>query len=73
MFGTTIFIFNALTTFSGQYMYSDVFMTLLNVFFTALTPLVIGIFDRDVDRHVRELGLTAVLLPLTDCTALHHG
>ena len=73
MFGTTIFIFNALTTFSGQYMYSDVFMTLFNVFFTALTPLVIGIFDRDVDRHVRELGLTAVLLPLTDCTALHHG
>ena len=33
-------------------MYSDVYMTLFNVFFTALTPIVIGVFDRDVDRHV---------------------
>ena len=31
-------------------MYSDVYMTLFNVVFTALTPIVIGIFDRDVDR-----------------------
>jgi phospholipid-transporting ATPase len=29
-------------------------MTLFNVIFTALTPLAIGIFDRDVDR---DMGL----------------
>lgn len=29
-------------------------MTLFNVIFTALTPIIIGIFDRDVDR---EMGL----------------
>ncbi|KAG1671350.1 hypothetical protein FOA52_002960 [Chlamydomonas sp. UWO 241] len=49
-FGITLFAYNGFTTFSGQYMYSDVYMTLFNVVFTALTPIVIGIFDRDVDR-----------------------
>lgn len=50
MFGSIIFAFNAFTAFSGQFMYSDIFMTLFNVFFTVLTPLAIGIFDKDVDR-----------------------
>mmetsp|Transcript_27779 Transcript_27779/g.60872 ORF Transcript_27779/g.60872 Transcript_27779/m.60872 type:complete len:1284 (+) Transcript_27779:217-4068(+) len=54
LFGVTIFAYNAFTNFSGQYIYNDVYMTLFNVIFTALTPIVIGIFDRDVDR---ELGL----------------
>ena len=45
-------MFNAFTKFSGQYMYSDVYMTLFNVVFTALTPIIIGIFDRDVDRDM---------------------
>ena len=51
VFGISLFVFNAFTTFSGQYMYSDVYMTLFNVIFTALTPIIIGIFDRDVDRE----------------------
>jgi magnesium-transporting ATPase (P-type) len=50
LFGITIFVFNAFTNFSGQYMYSDVYMTLFNVVFTALTPIVIGLFDKDVDK-----------------------
>jgi magnesium-transporting ATPase (P-type) len=52
LFGITLFVVNAFTTFSGQYIYSDVYMTLFNVIFTALTPIVIGIFDRDVDREM---------------------
>ena len=36
---------------SGQFIYNDVYMTLYNVIFTALTPIVIGIFDRDLDRN----------------------
>ena len=36
VFGISIFVFNAFTNFSGQYMYSDVYMTLFNVIFTAV-------------------------------------
>lgn len=50
LFGVTLFVFNAINAFSGQYIYSDVYMTLYNVVFTALTPIVIGMFDRDVDK-----------------------
>jgi hypothetical protein len=30
--------------------YNDFYMTLFNVIFTSLTPFVIGVFDRDVDK-----------------------
>ncbi|GFR43006.1 hypothetical protein Agub_g4006 [Astrephomene gubernaculifera] len=50
LFGVTIFTFNAFNVFSGQFIYNDFYMTLFNVVFTALTPVVIGIFDRDVDK-----------------------
>ena len=50
LFGVTIFVFNAFNAFSGQFIYNDFYMTLFNVVFTALTPVVIGIFDRDVDK-----------------------
>ncbi|GIL71194.1 hypothetical protein Vretimale_17772 [Volvox reticuliferus] len=50
LFGVTIFVFNAFNNFSGQFIYNDFYMTLFNVVFTALTPVVIGIFDRDVDK-----------------------
>ncbi|GLI58430.1 hypothetical protein VaNZ11_000135 [Volvox africanus] len=50
LFGVTIFVFNAFNNFSGQFVYNDFYMTLFNVVFTALTPVVIGIFDRDVDK-----------------------
>ncbi|GFH12108.1 phospholipid-transporting ATPase [Haematococcus lacustris] len=52
LFGITIFCFNAFTAFSGQYLYNDFYMTLFNVIFTALTPIVIGMFDRDLDRNI---------------------
>ena len=54
LFGITLFTYNGFTTFSGQYIYNDFYMTLFNVVFTALTPIIIGIFDRDVDK---EMGL----------------
>jgi phospholipid-transporting ATPase len=54
LFGVTLFIFNAFNVFSGQFIYNDFYMTLYNVVFTALTPIVIGMFDRDVDK---EMGL----------------
>lgn len=54
LFGTTIFCYNAFTAFSGQFIYNDFYMTLYNVVFTALTPIVIGMFDRDLDK---EMGL----------------
>ncbi|KAG2495688.1 hypothetical protein HYH03_006288 [Edaphochlamys debaryana] len=52
LFGTTIFVFNGFNAFSGQFIYNDFYMTLFNVVFTALTPVVIGIFDRDVDKQM---------------------
>ena len=52
LFGTTIFVFNAFNAFSGQFLYNDFYMTLFNVVFTALTPVVIGIFDCDVDKQM---------------------
>ncbi|PNH05393.1 Phospholipid-transporting ATPase 3 [Tetrabaena socialis] len=52
LFGVTIFAFNAFNGFSGQFIYNDFYMTLFNVVFTALTPIVIGIFDRDVDKEM---------------------
>ena len=42
VFGISIFVFNAFTNFSGQYMYSDVYMTLFNVIFTAVRLGFIG-------------------------------
>lgn len=59
LFGVTIFIFNGLNVFSGQFIYNDFYMTLYNVVFTALTPLAIGMFDRDVDKAmcIRYPGL----------------
>eukprot|EP00798_Chlamydomonas_sp_ICE-L_P016456 gene16456-22676_t len=50
LFGVTLFCYNGFTLFSGQYMYSDVYMTLFNVIFTSLTPIIIGMFDKDVDK-----------------------
>eukprot|EP00879_Flechtneria_rotunda_P010836 GHRR01011325.1.p1 GENE.GHRR01011325.1~~GHRR01011325.1.p1 ORF type:complete len:1369 (+),score=416.83 GHRR01011325.1:1346-5452(+) len=49
-YGSTIFVYNAFTLFSGQPIYNDFYMTLFNVIFTAAAPLVIGWFDRDLDK-----------------------
>jgi phospholipid-transporting ATPase len=50
LFGLTIFVYNAFALFSGQPIYNDFYMTLFNVVFTAAAPLVVGWFDKDVDK-----------------------
>lgn len=49
-YGSTIFVYNAFALFSGQPIYNDFYMTLFNVIFTAAAPLVVGWFDRDLDK-----------------------
>jgi phospholipid-transporting ATPase len=51
LYGSTIFVYNAFALFSGQPIYNDFYMTLFNVVFTAAAPLVIGWFDRDLDKN----------------------
>jgi phospholipid-transporting ATPase len=53
-YGSTIFVYNAFSLFSGQPIYNDFYMTLFNVVFTAAVPLIVGWFDRDLDK---EYGL----------------
>ncbi|KAF6253363.1 hypothetical protein COO60DRAFT_1547131 [Scenedesmus sp. NREL 46B-D3] len=50
-YGSTIFIYNAFALFSGQPIYNDFYMTLFNVVFTAAAPLVVGWFDRDLEKN----------------------
>ena len=38
-----------------QWLAADFYMSLYNVIFTVLPPLVIGIFDQDVDREMSRL------------------
>lgn len=52
LYGSTIFVYNAFSLFSGQPIYNDFYMTLFNVVFTALAPLVVGWFDRDLDKNM---------------------
>ncbi|DBB12995.1 TPA: hypothetical protein ACH3X3_005736 [Trebouxia sp. C0006] len=52
LFGLTIFYFNCLCFFSGQTLYNDFYMSLYNVVFTALTPLIVGTMDSDVNREM---------------------
>mmetsp|Transcript_27781 Transcript_27781/g.60882 ORF Transcript_27781/g.60882 Transcript_27781/m.60882 type:complete len:264 (-) Transcript_27781:250-1041(-) len=52
LFGITLFVFNGFACFSGTFMYDDTYMTLYNVVFTAAAPVVIGMFDRDVDKSM---------------------
>jgi len=42
------------TPTSGQPIYNDFYMTMFNVVFTATAPLVVGWFDRDLDRGYGE-------------------
>ncbi|KAK9864093.1 hypothetical protein WJX84_000818 [Apatococcus fuscideae] len=51
-FGLTIFLYNAFCFFSGQVIYNDFYMSLYNVGFTVLPPLVVGIFDQDVSKDL---------------------
>ncbi|KAK9844803.1 hypothetical protein WJX74_007043 [Apatococcus lobatus] len=58
-FGLTIFLYNAFCFFSGQVIYNDFYMSLYNVLFTVLPPMIVGIFDQDVskDLSLRYPGL----------------
>jgi phospholipid-transporting ATPase len=51
LYGSTIFVYNAFSLFSGQPIYNDFYMTLFNVVFTAAAPLVVGWFDRDLSKN----------------------
>ncbi|PKA56740.1 Putative phospholipid-transporting ATPase 9 [Apostasia shenzhenica] len=50
-FGLTIFLYEAYTTFSGQPVYNDWFLSLYNVFFTSLPVIALGVFDQDVSSR----------------------
>lgn len=41
---------------------ADFYMSLYNVIFTVLPPLIIGMFDQDVDREMSRLYPGAILL-----------
>ncbi|XP_068636564.1 putative phospholipid-transporting ATPase 9 [Aristolochia californica] len=50
-FGFTLFLFEAYTSFSGQTIYNDWYMSFYNVFFTSLPVLALGVFDQDVSAR----------------------
>ncbi len=41
---------------------ADFYMSLYNVIFTVLPPLIIGMFDQDVDREMSRLYPGALLI-----------
>ena len=51
-FGLTLFYYEAFTTFSGQTIYNDWYMSLFNVFFTSLPVIALGVFEQDVSSRV---------------------
>ncbi|KAK9829125.1 hypothetical protein WJX72_004020 [[Myrmecia] bisecta] len=52
LFGLTIFFYNALCFYSGQILYNDFYMSLFNVVFTVLPPLVLGTMEQDVNKEM---------------------
>ncbi|XP_071741463.1 putative phospholipid-transporting ATPase 9 [Rutidosis leptorrhynchoides] len=51
VFGTTVFLYEAYASFSGQPAYNDWFLSLYNVFFTSLPVIALGVFDQDVSAR----------------------
>ncbi|KAL7590086.1 hypothetical protein Lser_V15G37034 [Lactuca serriola] len=51
VFGTTVFLYEAYASFSGQPAYNDWYLTLYNVFFTSLPAIALGVFDQDVSAR----------------------
>lgn len=51
-FGFTIFLYEAFTSFSGQPIYNDWFLSLYNVFFSSLPVVALGVFDQDVSARL---------------------
>ena len=53
LFVFSIFIYNALTLFSGTSIFNDWFITLYQVIFTALPVMAMGVLDQDVKPSYR--------------------
>jgi phospholipid-translocating ATPase len=51
VFGITLFLFEAYTSFSAQTAYNDWFLSLYNVFFSSIPVLAMGIFEQDVSAR----------------------
>ncbi|GMH27539.1 hypothetical protein Nepgr_029382 [Nepenthes gracilis] len=51
VFGVTLFLYEAYTSFSGEPAYNDWFLSLYNVFFTSLPALALGVLDQDVSAR----------------------
>ncbi|CAN1312762.1 Putative phospholipid-transporting ATPase 9 [Linum perenne] len=52
IFGISLFLYEAHTSFSGQTLYNDWFLSLYNVFFTSLPVIALGVFDQDVPSRL---------------------
>ncbi|MFS8028414.1 putative P-type phospholipid transporter [Helianthus anomalus] len=52
VFGTTIFLYEAYASFSGQPTYNDWYLTLYNIVFTSLPAIALGVFDQDVSARL---------------------
>ncbi|KAI7754349.1 hypothetical protein M8C21_006037 [Ambrosia artemisiifolia] len=52
VFGTTVFLYEAYASFSGQPAYNDWYLSLYNVFFTSLPVIALGVFDQDVSARL---------------------
>ena len=51
VFGLSIFYSNATSRFTGGMTYDEFYISIYNVIFTALPPVIVGIFDQDVPRE----------------------
>lgn len=51
-FGTTIFLYEAFTSFSGEPAYNDWFMSFYNTLFTSFPVIALGVFDQDVSARL---------------------
>uniref|UniRef100_A0A0V0IZF0 Phospholipid-transporting ATPase n=1 Tax=Solanum chacoense TaxID=4108 RepID=A0A0V0IZF0_SOLCH len=52
VFGVTVFLYEAYTSFSGQPAYNEWFLSTYNVFFTSLPVIALGVFDQDVSARL---------------------
>ncbi|CAM6104300.1 unnamed protein product [Calypogeia fissa] len=51
-FGLTLFYFQAYSSFSGQTVYNDWYLSLFNVIFTSLPVIALGVFEQDVSPRI---------------------
>lgn len=51
-FGLTLFYYELYTSFSGEVLYDDWYMTLFNVILTSLPVISLGVLEQDVSSEV---------------------